>query len=189
MNSLADAHPEKNLVLTRRQLRRDSPSSTIESGRMIPTIADLLVASARTFTHVVALAETSSVVPPARVGLGFSAAVLVGFTVELVAALGAGFVASGARVLVAIPGRTFARFTESLANDGTTATEARRVTGAGCSVIALGAGGGALLAGRSCHPPQLAATVRTAATAFPVHCGIGVRVTAGHQRQPSREAG
>jgi hypothetical protein len=69
VNSRADAQPEYHLVLTRRQFPRDSPSSTIESGKIIPTIADLLFASARTFTQVVALAVTSSVELAARVGL------------------------------------------------------------------------------------------------------------------------
>lgn len=69
VNNLADAQPEYHLVLTRRQLPRDSPSSTIESGRTIPTIADLLFASARTFTQVVALAVTRSAEPALRVAL------------------------------------------------------------------------------------------------------------------------
>lgn len=188
-NNFADAQPESHLVSTRRQPRRDSPSSTIESGRMIPTMADLPFASARTFTQVVAFADTNSVEPAVRVGLDNSAAVLVGPTVAPVAARGAGGVDARARVSEAIPDRIPARCVDLFANDGTTATEARRGTGASCSVITLGAGESGALAGRSCHPPQLAAMVRTATTTFPVHRGIGDRATAGHQRQPSREAG
>src|SRR4026208_1408859 len=137
MNNSADAQPENHLVLTRRQLRRISPSSTIESGRMIPTIADLLFASARTFTQVVALADTSSFEPAVRVGLGFSAAALVGsFEILGAEALGAGFVASRARVSVAIPGRILAGCVEGSVGDGTTATEASRGTDTCCNVRA-----------------------------------------------------
>lgn len=157
---------------------------------MIPTIADLPFASARTFTQVVALADTSSVGLAVRVVLGSSAAVLVGRTAGRAAAVGAGFVDAAARVSRAIPGRTCARGVGGGVTDGgTTATEARRGTGAGCSIMTLGAGKAGVLAGRNCHPPQLPAMVRTATTTFPVHRGIGARVTVGHQRQPSREAG
>ena len=69
VNNLADAQPEYHLVLTRRQFPRDSPNSTTESGRIIPTIADLVFASARTFTQVVALAVTRSVELALRGGL------------------------------------------------------------------------------------------------------------------------
>ena len=190
VNNLADAQPENHLVLTRRQPRRISPSSTIESGKMIPTIADLAFASARTFTQVVALADTSSDELAVRIGL-VSAGFRVGATVVATATLGAGFANSGTDGSGATTRDTaFAGGVEGIAGDGTTATEARRGTGAGRIIITLGAGEAGVLAGSSCHPPQPTAIVSTAPpTAFPVHRGIGARATAGHQRQPSREAG
>src|SRR5688500_16803059 len=103
--------------------------------------------------------------------------------------VGATSVAPVARVEVGIAGSTFARCVESVAGDGSTATEARRVTAGGRSVIASGVGSGGLIAGRNCHPPQPTAIARTAAAALGTHGGTIARVTAGHHRQPSREAG
>ena len=59
---------------------------------MIPTIADLPFGSARTFTQVVAFADTNSVEPGVRVVLDSTAALRVGPTETPVAALGAGFI-------------------------------------------------------------------------------------------------
>jgi hypothetical protein len=114
----------------------------------------------------------------------------VGAVVTLLAApVGAAFVASRAGVSVLMVGSTFAAWVESVADGGSTATEARRGTAAGWSFITLGAAEGGLPAGSNCQPPQPAAMARAATAAFAVHCGIAARVTAGHQRQPSREAG
>ena len=106
------------------------------------------------------------------------------------AAVGAAFVASRARSAVAIVGSAFAGWFEIVADGGSTATEARRGTAAACRITTLGAAEAGRPSGKNCHPPQpAAATVRTATATFPVHFGIDDRVTAGHQRQPSREAG
>jgi hypothetical protein len=154
---------------------------------MIPTIADVPFASARTFTQVVALADTRSVKPAVRVESDSTTAVLAG-SGAVADAVGAGFAASRTRGSVGAPGRTFAGRAGCRANEATTATDARRGTD-DCSVITSGGGDCVVLAGRSCHPLQPTAMVTTAAATFPVHCGTGARVTEGHQRQPSREAG
>ena len=156
---------------------------------MIPTIADLLFASARTFTQVVALPVTNSE-PAVRVGVDCLTGVRVASPRVLVAtALGAGFINWRAGVSVAIPGNTFARCLECFADDGYTATEARRVTAADCGAMTLGVGGGGVLARTNRHAPKLEAKARAATTTAPVLSGIRDRVTVGHQRHPSREAG
>ena len=89
---------------------------------MIPTIADLLFASARTFTQVVAFPVTNSE-PAVRVGVVCLAGARVASALGLVAAAtGAGFIDWRAGGSVAITGSAFVR--------GYTATAARRVTAA-----------------------------------------------------------